>query len=98
MGGLKDEGEVDGPDEVGNGVEGHHAEESDAEEGHWEDVVLEGIYGLEIMLEWFLSSMFAETYSDYYEPKVLGHLRWVDLDVLVLVVIEDVLPLRDLSG
>lgn len=45
--GLEDEGEVDGPDEIGNGVEGHHAEESDAKEGHWENVVLEGINRLE---------------------------------------------------
>lgn len=46
VGGLENEGEIDGPDEVGNGVEGHHAEESDVEEGYWENVVLEGIDGL----------------------------------------------------
>lgn len=38
------------------------------------------------------------TYSYDHKPQVFGCLWWVDADVFVLEVIEDVLPLGQLSG
>jgi hypothetical protein len=79
-------------------VEGKHAEETDVEGGDWDDVVLGGVDGLGSISFWLCFGVEENAYSDDEEPHVFGGLWWVDADVLVLEVIEDVLPLGQLPG